>query len=136
VDIELALRSMLQRAFAGTGVRVDPTFPGVERLPSVSAIRAGGIADWPPGAIERPRVDINAWSVRRQEAINLVLDTVAYLKSSEGDTISFGDGIRFALAACDETSGLFVDQDASTAQGVYRCVTTVTLTIHQQAPMR
>jgi hypothetical protein len=136
IDVDLALRAVLQHALAGTGVRVDPAFPGPDRLPSVSATRSGGIPDWPPGAIDRPRVDINTWAEKRQEASDLARETVAYLKSCEGDTITFGDGTRFVLAAVDTAAGLFIDQDASTSQGIYRGVTSVVLTIHQRSPMR
>lgn len=135
VDIDLALRSMLQRAFADSGVRVDISFPGMDRLPSVSAVRAGGVSDWPPGAVDRPRIDINCYATKRQEAINLALDVVAFFKSSEGDTITFGDGTRFVLVACDEASGLITGQD-ETVENAYRGTVSVTLVVHQISPMR
>jgi hypothetical protein len=130
LDIELALRSVLQRALAGTNVRVDVAFPGVDRLPSVSLVRAGGISVWPHGAVEYPRIDINAWAKHRQQAVNLVGDVLAYLQSLEGDTITFGDA-RFSLRAVDESAGLTVGQDESTAQGIYRALRTADLTVRQ-----
>lgn len=132
IDIDLALRVMLQKAFAGTDVRVDAMYPGPERLPSVSAVRSGGIADWPP-VIDRPRIDINTYAKGRQEATNLALTTVAYLRSLEGDAITFGDGARFVLATVDEVGGMTVSRDDD---GIWRAITAVSFTIHQLTPMR
>lgn len=133
LDIDLALRSLLQSALAGTGVRVDLDFPGTERLPSVSALRSGGLADWPDGQLERPRIDINAWAIKRQDAINLALEVVAYLRSAEGQVVTFGDGARMLLAACDDVGGLLTGQDDT---GAFRATTAVTLTLGQLTPTR
>ena len=133
LDIDLALRSMLQRAFNGTGVRVDIDFPGVDRLPSVSALRAGGLADWPDGQLERPRIEINGYAIKRQDAINLALEVVAFLRSSEGEVVTFGDGARMLLAACDDVGGLYTDQDDT---GAFTATTTVALAVCQLTPTR
>lgn len=132
VDIELALRAMLQVHYAETDVRVDTSYPGRDRLPSISATRSGGIPDWPP-VIERPRIDLNAFALTRQGAINLALETVTYLRSREGDAITFGNGVRFVLATVDETAGVLVNSDED---GIWRALTVVTLAIHQRTPMR
>jgi len=133
LDIDLALRSMLQRALAGAGVRVDLDFPGVDRLPSVSAMRAGGLADWPDGQVERPRIEINAWAKKLSEAINLCLEVVAFLRSSEGTVVTFGDGARLLLAATDDDAGLYTDTDPT---GAFRATYTVFLTVQQLTPTR
>lgn len=135
VDVDLMLRSMLQRAFANTGVRVDVSFPGVDRLPSISAARIGGVADWPPGAVDRPRVSIVAYSRSRQEASNIAQSAVALLQSSEGDEITVGDGVRLTLVAVTEDAGLVVSQENETAQGIYAAAVVVVLTIHQFSPL-
>lgn len=136
VDIDLALRWLLVEGFAETGaeVRVDPSFPGIARLPSVSALRAGGVPDHPPGAVDRPRVDINAYATARQTAFNLTNEVVAYLQGRQGDTVTLRDGTRFSLVSVDEIVGPVVQEDDDSAQRYYRAMGSVNLTIHQWQP--
>jgi hypothetical protein len=135
LDVELAMRALLRQAFEGTGVRVDVSFPGTDRLPSVAATRVGGFALWPPGGIERPRVQIDCYAKERMRATNLCLDVLAYLKGVEGEVHTFGDGARFVLNAVSEDSGPVPNQDDDTNQGVYRVTATVSLTTHQHSPL-
>jgi hypothetical protein len=133
-DIDLALHGVYAEAFAETGVRIDSGFPGPDRLPALVIGRAGGYQDWPAGSVDRPRIDLDAYAVRRQQAITLLTDAVALMHSLEGSKIRMRDGTQFVVNAVDDESGLLTDQDDSTAQGINRATMAVVLTIHQFAP--
>lgn len=132
VDVDLAVHGLLAAGYAGSGVRVDSAFPGTDRLPAVVVGRAGGSPDWPAGGLDRPRIDVDAYAVRRQQAITLLTDTLAYLHACEGMEITMRDGTHFVLNTVADESGLITGQDEST--NAYRATASVVLTIHQLAP--
>lgn len=134
VDIDLALHGLLTDALDGTGVRVDSTFPGPDRLPAIVHGRVAGIEDFPAGAVDRPRVDFDAYAPRRQQAIILVTDVIAWLHSQEGRIVLMGDGTRFLIATVDQQAGLITGQDDETAQGIWRATVSLDFTIHQLTP--
>ena len=132
VDVDLALHTLLVDAFANTAVRVDSVFPGADRLPALVVGRAGGTQDFPAGGVDRPRIDLDAYALRRQASIVLLGDALAFLYGCEGMSVLMRDGTRFVFATVDAESGLITGQDEDTA--AFRATSSVVLTIHQLAP--
>ncbi len=129
VDAELVtveyLRAVDEIA-ALVDVRVYTESPPKPTLPHLRVSRVGGLADWPVGHIDRPRIQIESYGATKKSAKDLSATARAAMQRIPG---SYAGAV---VTAADEVSGeiWLPDPVASGIPATPRYIVVFTLVIH------
>jgi hypothetical protein len=94
------------------------------RVPHVVVTRTGGVAPWPPGSVDRCRLDIDTWAATKETARDLAETARQAMHTAVGETL---DGV--VICDCAEVVGPTYLPDADT-EGTPHYVFTVEWTVH------
>jgi hypothetical protein len=107
---------------AALGARVSWVFDAT--VPHLVVTRTGGVAPWPPGHTDRPRLDIDTWAGSKESARDLAETARQAMHAAVGQTL---DGV--VICDCAEVVGLTYLPDDD-VEGTPHYVFTIEWTVH------